>query len=253
MKQGSFKFICLIIWACIMVSPGLKADETTHSYESRILESFNGDSDSKYVWKSDASKFITRTEDTNFPVLTYVDAWPVAVFGYNRAGDAPPLKSFGINGRFDRQGYNWIDIYPALAEKPDEPYEIPLPGRVRNFDMWVWGANLRYYMEIYVRDYRGVVYPLRFGDISYIGWRNLQISVPSNILQSRRTIPNYAGLKFIKFRIWTQPVERVDNFYIYFKQFKVLTDMFDPLFDGNDLADPDHVQKLWASGASQGK
>jgi len=28
--------------------------------------------------------------------------------------------------------------------------------------------------------------------------------------------------------------------------------MFDPLFDGNDLADPDHVQKLWAnSNASQ--
>jgi hypothetical protein len=251
MKQGGIKFICLIIWACIMVSPGLKADETTHSYESRILESFNGDSDSKYVWKSDASKFITKTADTSFPVLTFVDAWPVAVFGYNRAGDAPPLKSFGIHGRFDRQGYNWIDIYPTLAEKPDEPYEIPIPGRVRNFDMWVWGANFRYYMEIYVRDYRGVVYPLRFGDIAYIGWRNLQISLPTSILQSRRTIPAYAGLKFVKFRIWTQPVERVDDFYIYFKQFKVLTDMFDPLFDGNDLADPDHVQKLWANNASQ--
>jgi len=247
MKQGSFKFICLIIWACIMVSPCLFADETTHSYESRILESFNNDSDSKYVWKADSSKFITKTEETTYPILTYVDAWPVAVFGYNRSGDMPPLKSFGIHGRFDRKGYNWIDIYPVLKDKPDEPVEIPIPGRVRNFDMWVWGANLKYYIEIYVRDYRGVVYGIKFGDIAYIGWRNLQVDLPKNIIQSRRTLPAYAGLTFVKFRIWTQPVERVDDFYIYFKQFKILTDMFDPLFDGNDLADPDHVQKLWAS------
>jgi hypothetical protein len=253
MKQGSFKFICLIIWACIMVSPALKADENTHSYESRILESFNNDSDSKYIWKSDSSKFITKTDDTTYPIISYVDAWPVAVFGYNRSGDAPPLRSFGIHGRFDRKGYNWIDIYPALKEKPDEPFEIPIPGRVRNFDMWVWGANLRYYMEIYVRDYRGVVYPLRLGDIAYIGWKNLQVNLPTSILQSRRTIPAYAGLKFVKFRIWTQPIERVDDFYIYFKQFKVLTDMFDPLFDGNDLADPEHVQKLWANSATNDK
>jgi len=246
MKKGSFKFICLIVWACIMISPRLFADEITQSFESRILESFNGDSDAKYVWKSDSSKFITKTDTTTYPILTYVDAWPVAVFGYNRTGDAS-LKSFGIHGRFDRKGYNWIDIYPALKDKPDEPFEIPIPGRVRNFDMWVWGANLKYYIEIYVRDYRGVVYGFKLGDISYIGWKNLQVDLPKNIVQSRRTLPAYAGLHFVKFRVWTQPVERVDDFYIYFKQFKILTDMFDPLFDGNDLADPDHVEKLWAS------
>jgi hypothetical protein len=251
MKQGSFKFICLVIWACIMVSPGLRADDTTQSYESRILEAFNGDSDSKYIWKSDSSKFITKTEEATYPLLTYVDAWPVAVFGYNRNGDGPSLKSFGIHGKFDRQGYNWIDIYPVLADKPDDgPFEIPIPGRVRNFDMWVWGANLRYYIEIYVRDYRGVVHGFKLGDISYIGWRNLQVNLPKNIIQSRRTIPAYAGLRFVKFRVWTQPVERVDDFYIYFKQFKILTDMFDPLFDGNDLADPDQVEKLWANSSS---
>jgi hypothetical protein len=248
MKHGSFKIICLIIWACIMVSPGLSADEITNSFESRILESFNGDSDSKYIWKADASRFITKTEEATYPILAYVDAWPVAVFGYNRSGDTPPLKSFGINGRFDRTGYNWIDIYPVLADDQDGgPFEIPIPGRVRNFDMWIWGANLKYYIEIYVRDYRGVVHGIKLGDISHTGWKNLQVNLPSHIIQSRRTLPAYAGLRFVKFRIWTQPVERVDNFYIYFKQFKILTDMFDPLFDGNDLADPDHVQKLWAN------
>jgi len=114
-------------------------------------------------------------------------------------------------------------------------------------DMWVWGANLKYYIEIYVRDYMGVIHAIKLGDISYTGWRNLKVNVPNTIRQSRRILPSYAGLQFVKFRIWTQPVEKVDNFYIYFKQFKVLTDMFESLFDGNDLADPSNVERLWAN------
>jgi hypothetical protein len=42
-------------------------------------------------------------------------------------------------------------------------------------------------------------------------------------------------------------LERVDNFYIYFNQFKILTDTFETYFDGNDLADPARVQELWAT------
>ena len=246
MKYGSTKFLCLIIWVCISVFPAFANDRTV-SWESRILESFNGDDDATYLWRSEASRFITRTDDTTFPVLAYVEAWPVAVFGYNRGANAEPIRSLGINGRFDRQGFNWIDIYPVLSADPDAgPAEIPIPGQVRNFDMWVWGANLRYYIEIYVRDYRGVIHVLRLGDISYAGWKNLDVNVPNHILQTRRTLPSYAGLTFVKFRIWTQPIERVDNFYIYFKQLKVLTDMFSALFDGNDLANPDHVDQIWS-------
>jgi hypothetical protein len=114
-------------------------------------------------------------------------------------------------------------------------------------DMWVWGSNLKYYIEIFLRDYRGVVHTIKLGDISYVGWRNLKVNIPNSIPQSKRILPAYAGLSFVKFRIWTQPVERVDNFYIYFKQFKVLTDMFESLFDGNDLADPQNVERLWAN------
>jgi len=116
--------------------------------------------------------------------------------------------------------------------------------------MWVWGSNLKYYIEVYLRDYRGVVHTLKLGDISYTGWRNLKVNVPNTIPQSRRILPSYASLNFVKFRIWTQPVEKVDNFYIYFKQFKIFTDVFESLFDGNDLADPENVEKLWASNSS---
>jgi hypothetical protein len=260
MKQASFKIICLVIWACVTVFYGF-GDDVTNSFETRVLESFNGGDDAPYIWKAQSSRYVTPVRNANgevvqdssgntvyYPITTYVAAWPAAAFGYNRSSDDPPLRSLGINGGFDRKGYNWVDLYPVLADDPDgNPYEIQIPGRVHNLDMWVWGSNLRYYIEIFLRDYRGVVHSLRLGDIAYIGWRNLRVNVPSGITQARKTLPSYAGLSFVKFRIWTQPTEKVDNFYIYFKQLKVLTDMFEGLFDGNDLADPTNVERLWSN------
>jgi len=262
MKHASFKIICLIVWACITVFSAYGQDKAI-SWETRILETFNGDEDSPYIWKTQASRFISTVRDANgeavqddegrdtkYPITTFVNAWPIQVFGYGnqRDPDAPQIRSFGLRGQFDRRGYNWVDLYPTLADDEDgKPYEIPIPGRVHNMDVWVWGANLRYYVEVYLRDYRGVVHSLKLGDLSYPGWRNLRITIPTNITQSKRVLPAYAGLTFVKFRIWTQPVERVDNFYIYFKQLKILTDMFESLFDGNDLADPAHVDRLWSS------
>jgi len=244
MKQISFKIISLIVLACVMVLSSF-AQEKPISFETKILESFNGDSE--YTWKTDASKFISKKDDVQYPLLTFVEAWPIAAFGYNRNGDQT-IKSLGLNGRFDRKGYNWIDIYPVKADDPDgNPAEIPIPGRVRNMDLWVWGSNLKYYIEIYLRDYQGVVHMIRLGDISYVGWRNLSVNIPTHIPQGKRVLPAYAGLTFVKFRLWTQPVEKVDNFFVYFKQLKILTDVFENLFDGNDLADPQHVDSLWAN------
>jgi len=259
MKHGSFKIICLIIWACITVFSAYGQVKAV-SYETRILESFNGDDDATYLWKTQASRFTSTIRNANgeviqdsdgnnarYPLTAFVEAWPIQVFGNNRGANAQTIRSLGLHGQFDRRGYNWIDLYPVLADDPDRPTEIPIPGRVQNIDCWVWGANFRFYIEVFLRDYRGVVHTLRLGSIAYPGWRNLAIHIPSNIPQARRTLPYYAGLRFVKFRIWTEPSERVDNFYIYFKQLKVLTDTFESLFDGNDLADPSHVESLWSN------
>jgi hypothetical protein len=85
------------------------------------------------------------------------------------------------------------------------------------------------------------------GSVYYTGWRNLRAQVPTYIPQAKRVLPRRAGLMFVKFRVWTLPVEQVDNIYVYFKQFKTLTDMFESYYDGDELADPEQVQKLWAN------
>jgi hypothetical protein len=177
--------------------------------------------------------------------MTYVNAYPQVLYGFSRDG-AADIQSLGIWGKFDRRGYNWIDVYPVDVD--DEPFEIPIPGRVSYFDSWIWGANYDFYVEIYLRDYQGVVHYVHLGSIAYEGWRNLRVRIPNNIPQTRRILPHLAGLSFVKFRIWTNPMERVDNFFVYIDHFKVLTDVFESLYDGSDLGDPAHVQELWSSG-----
>jgi hypothetical protein len=262
MKHGSIKAVWLFVLGCIAVWSA-SSDELTVDLTSIILESFDGETNHEYnvgkrvrqydfSWTLAASKFASTSKDQDgneeqYPKSAYVEAWPIALFGYNRNQD--PIKSFGINGRFDRQGYNWIDIYPVQGEGDDaEPFEIPMPGRVRGLDLWVWGSNLNYTLEAYVRDLNGIVHILNFGSLAYPGWKNLHADMPSNILQAKRILPNLAQLSFVKFRIWTTPREQVGNFYVYLKQFKILTDTFESLFDGDDLADPDHVPQLWANG-----
>ena len=260
MKYGSIKAVCLVVLACVAVFSAI-GDEITVDFTSIIMERFNDETvhewfdgrhprSFEFSWALKASKFATTETDEDgnevkFPRFTYVDAWPIALYGYNRSGDT--IRSLGINGRFDRQGYNWIDLHPVQPDG-ETPFEIPIPGRVRYLDLWVWGSNLNFTLEAYVRDFQGIVHRIQFpGNLAYAGWRNLRVNIPNHIRQSKRVLPNYAQMQFVKFRIWTQPIERVNNFYIYFNQFKILTDTFATYFDGDDLADPDIVPGLWAN------
>jgi hypothetical protein len=271
MKHNGFRVICLLILAGITLAAF--GDDITVNLESKILEDFDNKEDAKYVWKKDASRYAVGKdpadrenpsfaslgiEDDFFPKLNYFEIWPLALFRNNR--ESRELRSLGIWGKFKRMGYNWIDIYPTLKSEGEDagPYEIPIPGRVRYLDMWVWGSNLNYYMEAYLRDEQGVIHTLYLGNIGYQGWKNLRVLVPTSIPQRRRIIPdpvtantlstqdkNSIYLKFVKFRIWTTPREEIANFYIYLDQFKVLTDTFESLYDGDEMTDPDWIRENW--------
>ena len=263
MKQGSFRAVCLVLMIGV-AAVSAYGDESTVNLLSRILDNFDGDSG--YVWRTMASKFATRPDGEEvFPRLAYVNTWPSAVYGYDPARLQDPedrdrtvepasLKSLGLWGRFDRRGYNWIDIYPVREDEQGDgengpaPAEIPIPGRVRQIDVWVWGSNLHYRLEAYVRDHLGIVHVLDLGSLHHTGWKNLQVQVPTNIPQARRVLPRRQSLTFVKFRVWTPPTEPVNNFYIYLDRLKILTDTFETHYDGEELGDPDRVQELW-SGA----
>ncbi len=182
MKYSGFKVVCLLLLACTAIFSAF-GDEVTQTLESLVFESFDDDSD--YEWRLAASKFATQSDEGNFPRVASVAAWPTAIFGSYPANDNGTLKSLGIWGRFDRRGYNWIDVYPVAKDgrDGDGPSEMPFPGRIRNIDLWVWSGNFDFYVEAYVRDYLGIVHIINMGTLKFEGWKNLLVTVPHIIPQ----------------------------------------------------------------------
>jgi hypothetical protein len=237
MKKGGVLIVSLFFFACLSVLP-LFADANTVALESIVIETFDGDS--PYDWVTDGIKYATKKNYSLFPV------YPQALF--RTAAEAEGKQAFGLNGQFQRQGYNWIDIYPVSKDNPENgAAEIPLSGSVRFIDVWAWGSNLNYRLEAYIRDYRGMIHRLDFGSLAFLGWKNLSAAVPAAFPMTDRALPiRKDASKFVKFRLWTAPDERVNNFYFYLDHLKMLTDIFKTRFDGDELADDDREQELWA-------
>ncbi len=259
MRQGSALFVCLMMLTILFAAP-VFADRSTEDLQSKIIERFDApssgtDANSKYDypqnhrWDVRGSKFITQ----GFPKFNWVNTRPEAL----PLPEGSAVGSLGVQASFDRVGYNFIEFTPVEdKDGPDGkpvPIGISLPGRVKNIDMWFWGSNYNYYVDIQLRDWRGMVHVLHLGDLTYKGWKNLKIDVPSFIPQDVKYVPNRKGLELVKIVLWTRPEEKVDGFFVYLDHIKVLTDMFENPFDGSNLADPASVSKLWASSADQKK
>ena len=124
------------------------ADETTAVYATKPIANFD-DPAAGANWIVQGSKFATK----DFPQMTIVRSWPEALFGRNK--DNKSLLSMGIHGRFDRKGYNFIEIIPAKKGSDGKlaPAGIPLPGRVKILDMWVWGANYNFTVDKGAKDF----------------------------------------------------------------------------------------------------
>ena len=198
--------------------------------ESIIIEDFETNDK---VWKVSGTRFKTDP----FPQLKpFIEGKPVALEG---AGfpEEENKYIFGLRSVFSRKGYNKVWLYP------DD--EIVIPGRVQKLDVWVWGGNYYYNLEAHVRDHRGIVHRLQLGSLHFMGWRNLSAPIPSSIPQNIRYLPMEKPLTFVRFEIWTDPTEKVDDFIVYFDHLKVLTDVYMERFDGDMLAD--RSRDIWST------
>jgi len=243
MRPGIRVFVLIALTLSIFFPAAFAfADEQTMNLQATILESF--DDPTTGLWIVQGSKFITK----DFPETTLVRAWPDSLFGKNK--EKKDLFALAVHAKFDRKGYNYLEFIPAKkgAGGKLEPTPIPMAGRAQSIDLWVWGSNFNYSMDVHVRDYQGVDHVLKLGSLLFSGWRNLSVIVPSSIPQSRRYIPRFQALELTKIVIWTQPDEKVDDYYVFLDQVKVLTDLFETRFDGDNLADIDILNELWTQG-----
>jgi hypothetical protein len=267
MKKGSLAAIFSILFLG-SVAVSASADGNTVEMTSRVIENFDGSpyvvdgEEYRYAWQAVGSKYATKTNDQSFPQVAVVNAAPLTL---ERLAGETGAKSLGVQGAFSRSGFNWIDIYPTISGgEGGQPAEIPLLGRSRAIDVWVWGSNLNYYLEAYIRDNKGMVHVIPLGSLRYLGWKNLRSNIPESIPMIASQIPRSThAVTFVKFRLWTEPnektflnvehdaagkVTKIIPFYLYIAQLKVLTDVYETVYDGDTLANPKTVNELWSSG-----
>jgi hypothetical protein len=244
MKRGASLLISLAALLLFAGTSFVMADEVVQNLDSMVIENF--DDPEARRWAVIGSKFITE----GMPLVAYAPAWPEAVFGRNR--DNLDLKVLGVQASFDRTGYNYLEFIPVEEDQSGElqPAPIMLPGRVKTIDLWVWGSNYDFYMEAHVRDFNGRVHVLHLGGTKKVGWFNLRTTVPGYVPQAGGYITPggfIKNLELVKIVLWTKPQENVSGFNIYLDQVRILTDTFVTRFDGDDLADPEKVQEIWAN------
>ncbi len=240
MRKGSILLICLLLLLSLLLPVAVLADSQTVNLESKVLETFDPDTRTT-DWLVIGSKFTTK----GYPKQVYTKAWPEALYGANL--ENKDYQVLGIHVKWDRKGYNNIEIIPVKKDDKGNvvPNPIPIPGDVKNLDLWVWCSNYDYYMDVHLRDANGIVHVLRLGSLNSVGWKNLSTTIPGYIRQSARHVPFLKSLELVKLVIWTKPEEKVNDYYVYIDQIKVLTDMFITRFDGDRLANPKNVQKVW--------
>ena len=224
MKQGVVITVFVLMFA--VVCTPLAAQDSGVNYQTYMVETFDSPE-----WNGIGSKFITE----GYPILKYFDGMPNALRVMQSDSDKE-YKFLGMQFKFNRQGDNWVDLYPTKSSGDNAaPYEIPLKGVVQRFDLWVWGAGYAYDLEILVRDCNGRIHTLPVGTLNYHGWRNLAVTVPTNIQQRSRYLSQLKYMSFVAFRIRTQPTENVDDFYVFFDEFKALTNTRTASYDGFEL------------------
>lgn len=245
MKQGVVITVFVLMFAVVCNS--LTAQDSGVNYQTYMVETFDTPESSEITWNSVGSKFITE----GYPILKYFDGMPNALRVMQSDTDKEH-KFLGMQFKFNRQGDNWVDIYPtkSSADGAAAPYEIPLKGIVKRFDLWVWGAGYAYDLEMLVRDCHGRIHTLPVATLNYHGWKNLAINVPSTIQQRSRYLSQVKEMSFVAFRIRTQPTENVNDFYVFFDELKALTNTRMASYDGFELenAQFDNVDSNKESG-----
>ena len=236
MKKRIWVFVAMIL--CVTTVTLYSQQATLYSRQgdgaqlirSISIEDFDGDSAQE--WSVVGSRFA----DAEVVQWQVVNAWPRVLYGNN---PDEVLRAFGVRGGFTRQGHNYIEIIPPGGGA------IELPGVVDELEMWIWSANLRYYVTIQIQDYRGIYHTLDMGSIRHLGWKQFSVRIPTGIPQRWERTSAQTNLRLVKLVLWTDPRERVDEFYVYFDEIRGVTNTHQRLIDGYELGDPQFIRENW--------
>ena len=243
MKKGVVILGSLILGLAFCV-PAV-AQPSSKAVETIVIDNF--DTDMEWSWAVQSSRFIAE----GYPILKKFEGIPNSLIPYQKDSD-PAAMVLGVKAKYDRKGDNWFEIFP-VSNETGEAMEIPLLGQVSQIDLWAWGANYNYYLELLVRDADSVVHVIPAATLNYEGWKNIVVQIPTAIRQQSRLRSGPENLTFVGFRIRSAASEYVDDFVIYLDQFRYTTNTMNFVYDGFELRKPSFESNTTSEGASSAK
>jgi hypothetical protein len=236
------------------LNTNVPADISEEELKALVVEDFEKPTD----WILDSvPKKNADAKKNPVPVLEmkYVDSGPSDLIPEKWSPDKKGMeksKCFGMHFKFKYPGYNQVHVLPPPEVQWDDPTKkvltfdprsgteiqeraIQLPGRAKGISMWFHGRGNDYTLECWLKDYRGDVHILKMGSLNFVGWRPMKVTIPVNVPQEIQSYPQTRVTKIVRFVIRSTPDAGIEDVYMFFDQLKVLTDVFEVNFDGQNL------------------
>ena len=186
----------------------------------------------------------------SFPGYNVVTIRPPRVDHYTVERPRPFLNELAIDGTAPaRSCFDNADLSLSRNTQRPQVFDcvsgIEIPGVVKQVSVWVMGRGNEYDLEGWFEDWKGDTHVIKFGSIDFVGWRPLTIKVPNSIPQDIDSFPQIKTVVFRQFKIRSRPQTSLETVYVFFDELRVLTDIFEPHFDGAafDFDKPDCERK----------
>jgi hypothetical protein len=236
------------------LNTNVPADLSEKELRALVVEDFEQQSD----WIIDSVPKKNADEKKNpVPMLEvkYVEGGPSDLIEEKWSSDKKGMEkkqALGVHFRFKYPGYNSVHLLPPPEVQWDEPTKkvmtydprtgtevqeraVQLPGRTKGVSVWFHGRGNDYTLEAWIKDFRGDVHILKMGSLNFVGWRPLTAFIPENVPQETQSYPQTRVTKLVRLVIRATPYAGTENVYMFFDQLKVLTDVFEVNFDGQNL------------------
>lgn len=232
MKRCSLNFACFALVFCLVVPAFADSGSQSKSVETVTIDNFDDPDAVDWSWGLIASRFI----DEGYPKSGYVKGMPNSLRLVSTK-DETNAQVFGLQTSFTRKGDNWVEVFPQKENEDGElvSYEIPLVGTITQIDFWAWGSNYEYYLDLLFRDTDGRVFTLPGTCLNYHGWKNIIVEIPGWVKQHSTLRSGPEQLTFVGFHVRSDPSEPVDDFMLYFDNFRYTTNPYTNVYDGYSL------------------
>ena len=202
------------------------ADDSMSDVQEYILDTF----ESEGHWNA------TISNDVGYTIVKYIEggASEKSVEKKDQDDNTEITDELVLGVRVDFLKRAWYSIFV----KPDAPIEIR--GVAKVFSFYAIGRMYDHRINLLFENYRGKFLRIPVGRMNFYGWQKMEVAIPPTVDQEDPNYPARGGLKFLGFQIDLSPMQIRGDYYVYFDDLRVQTDI-----SAESYALPDDIDDIW--------